>query len=107
MVGSSREGFVVENLLSCLPTGATAWFYRTSAGAEIDLVIERNWQQRYAIEIKRSLSPSLSKSFYLGCDDIGATSRFVVYPGTERYPITKDITAISLTDMMQELRFNQ
>ena len=98
---------MVENLLSCLPTGATAWFYRTSARAEIDQVIERNWQQRYAIKIKRSLSPSLSKSFYLGCDDIGATSRFVVYPGTERYPITKGITAISLTDMMQELRFNQ
>ncbi|MBD2704676.1 ATP-binding protein [Spirosoma sp. BT702] len=104
VVGASWEGFVVENLLSCLPVGATPWFYRTSAGAEIDLVIERNSQQKYAIEIKRSMAPALSKGFYLGCEDIGATNRFLVYPGTERYPISKDVTAISLVDMMQELR---
>lgn len=103
VVGASWEGFVIENLLSCLPIGVTPWFYRTAAGAEIDLVIERNAQQKYAIEIKRSLAPSLSKGFYLGCEDIGATSRFLVYPGNERYPISKDVTVISLTDMMQEL----
>ncbi len=57
VVGASWEGFVIENLLSCLPVGVTPWFYRTSAGAEIDLVIERNKQQKYAIEIKRSLAP--------------------------------------------------
>jgi uncharacterized protein len=104
VAGASWEGFVIENLLSCLPDGVTAWFYRTSAGAEIDLVIECNRQQLYAIEVKRSLAPSLSKGFYLGCDDIGATSRFVVYPGAERYPIAKDVTAISLVEMMQVLR---
>ncbi|MGA0556810.1 ATP-binding protein [Larkinella sp. VNQ87] len=104
VVGASWEGFVIENLLSCLPVGVTPWFYRTSAGAEIDLVIERNKQQKYAIEIKRSLAPTLSKGFYLGCEDIGATSRFLVYPGTERYPIASDVTAIPLTEMMQELR---
>ncbi|MVM33408.1 DUF4143 domain-containing protein [Spirosoma sp. HMF4905] len=104
VVGASWEGFVVENLLSSLPPGVTPWFYRTSAGAEIDLVIERNMQQKYAIEIKRSMAPVLSKGFYLGCEDIGATRRFLVYPGQERYPISKDVTAISLVDMMQELR---
>lgn len=104
VVGSSWEGFVVENLLSCLPEGTTPWFYRTSAGAEIDLVIERNRQQIYAIEIKRSTAPVLSKGFYLGCEDIKATKRFLVYPGLERYPISKDVIAISLADMMQELR---
>ncbi|WP_375443724.1 ATP-binding protein [uncultured Fibrella sp.] len=107
VVGASWEGFVVENLLSCLPVGVTPWFYRTSAGAEIDLVIERNRQQTYAIEIKRSLAPTLSKGFYLGCEDIGATRRFVVYPGTERYPIANAVTAISLAEMMQELRLIQ
>lgn len=103
VVGASWEGFVIENLLSCLPVGVTPWFYRTSAGAEIDLVIERNKQQKYAIEIKRSLAPSLSKGFYLGCEDIGATKRFVVYPGTERYPIASDVTAIPLAEMMREI----
>lgn len=103
VVGASWEGFVMENLLACLPVGMTPWFYRTAAGAEIDLVLEQGINQRYAIEIKRSSAPSLSKGFYLGCEDIGATNRFLVYPGTERYPISNGVTAIPLIDMMKEL----
>jgi uncharacterized protein len=104
VVGASWEGFVIENLLSCLPVGVTPWFYRTSAGAEIDLVIEKNSKERYAIEIKRSQAPSVSKGFYLGCEDIGATKRFIVYPGKERFPVTKEITAIPILDMINELK---
>lgn len=104
VVGSSWEGFVLENLLSCLPLGFTPWFYRTSAGAEIDLVIEKNSKERYAIEIKRSQAPSVSKGFHLGCEDIKATKRFIVYPGKERFPVTKEVTAIPILDIMNELR---
>jgi predicted AAA+ superfamily ATPase len=103
VIGSSWEGFVIENLLSCLPVGATPWFYRTSAGAEIDLVVEQNNKKKYAIEIKRSMTPSLSKGFHLGYEDIGATDRYIVYPGKERFPVTKEVSAISLLDMMNEL----
>lgn len=103
VVGSSWEGFVIENLLSCLPVGVTPWFYRTTAGAEIDLIIEYNTQKKYAIEIKRSLSPSVSKGFYLGCEDIKASKRFIIYPGTERFAATKDTVALPLFDMMSEL----
>lgn len=104
IVGASWEGFVIENILSCLPQGVTSWFYRTSAGAEIDLVIEVNHQERYAIEVKRSLSPTVSKGFYLGCEDIKATKRYVVYPGKERYPSTDGIIVTSLAELMDELQ---
>ena len=104
VVGASWEGFVIENLLSCLSVGLTAWFYRTIVGAEIDLVIEKNTQQKIAIEIKRSMAPTLSKGFHIGCDDIKATERFIVYPGQERYPAARDVIALSLTEMMLELR---
>jgi len=107
VVGASWEGFVIENLLSCLPTGATYWFYRTSAGAEIDLVIERGPANVCAIEIKRSQAPSISKGFHMGCEDIGATQRYVVYAGNERYALSKDVTAMPLRDMMETLAGNQ
>jgi predicted AAA+ superfamily ATPase len=103
VVGSSWEGFVIENLLSVLPEGVTAWFYRTAAGAEIDLIIEQNMQTKYAIEIKRSAAPTVSKGFHLGCDDVGATKRFIVYSGRERFQVANQVTALSLTDMMDEL----
>lgn len=101
--GNSWEGFVIENLMAALPLGMTPWYYRTAAGAEIDLVLERGATERYAIEIKRSLSPSLSKGFYLGCEDIKAEKRFLVYPGKERFPLAKDVTAIPLAGMVTEL----
>lgn len=104
VVGSSWEGFVIENIISSLPIGATCWFYRTSAGAEIDLVVELSRKRRFAIEIKRSLTPTLSKGFYLGCDDIKATHRYVIYQGRERFPIAKATDALPLVDMMNELR---
>jgi hypothetical protein len=56
------------------------------------------------LEIKRSLTPSLSKGFYSGCEHIEASRRYVVYPGKEKFPVTKEVTAIPLLDMMSELR---
>jgi uncharacterized protein len=104
VVGASWEGFVIENILSCLPIGATPWFYRTSAGAEIDLVIEQSPSKRWAIEIKRSLSPTLSKGFHFGCEDIQATNRFIVYPGKDSFPAAHDVTVLPLIDMLNKLR---
>lgn len=101
ILGASWEGFVMENLLSCLPVGINPWFYRTSAGAEIDLVIELSPKEVYAIEIKRSMSPALSKGFYLGSEDIGASRRYIVYPGAESFPVAKDVVALSLSEMMK------
>lgn len=61
-------------------------------------------KEKYAIEIKRSLAPTVSKGFHLGCDDIGATKRFVIYPGKERFPTSYGVTVLPLVDMMDELR---
>jgi predicted AAA+ superfamily ATPase len=104
VTGASWEGFVIENLISCLPEGVTPWFYRTAVGAEIDLVVEKNSTNKLAIEIKRSLAPVVSKGFYLGCEDIQATHRYVVYSGGERFPMNKGVYAVSLLEMMDILK---
>jgi predicted AAA+ superfamily ATPase len=103
-VGGSWEGFVIENLLADLPSWASPNFYRTSAGAEIDLVIEAGNKKVIAIEIKRSLSPSLSKGFLIGCEDVSATHRYFVYSGTERFRMSKEVTALPLKMMIEELK---
>lgn len=104
VAGASWESFVIENLVSSLPAGVTAWFYRTAAGAEIDLVIEKNIKEIYAIEIKRSVAPVVSKGFHLGAEDIKASKKFVVYPGKERFPLSDNTTVISLAELMDELK---
>jgi predicted AAA+ superfamily ATPase len=103
VAGGSWEGFVVENLLSCLPDGATPWFYRTAAGAEIDLVLEFGPTRRWAIEIKRSGAPKVSKGFYLGCQDIEAEQRWVIHTGQETYPLGEGITAVPLAELMRRI----
>lgn len=100
VAGMSWEGFVIENMLSVLPQGSTAWYYRTSSGAEIDLVIEMGLKERWAFEIKKSTAPVVSKGFHLGCNDIKAKKRYVIYWGEESFPLSEDITAISVKDAM-------
>jgi uncharacterized protein len=103
-VGGSWEGFVIENLIADLPAWASPHFYRTSAGAEIDLIIEAGNKKVIAIEIKRSMSPALSKGFLIGCEDVKATHRYFVYAGAERFRVSKEVTALPLTMMIEELK---
>jgi uncharacterized protein len=78
-------------------------FYRTHDGAEIDLLLSRGGQPDVAIEVKRSSVPSLDRGFGQACDDLGVAQRYVVYPGTERFPLRHGAQAIGLDDMVKEL----
>ena len=103
VVGGSWEGFVIENLISSLPKYASYGYYRTAGGAEVDFVIDLGNQELWAIEIKRSLAPTVSKGFYTACEDLKPTKKFIVYAGDERFPIAKDVEVIGLRDMMHEV----
>ncbi len=103
IVGQSWECFVIENLLNCVVGKAQGYFYRTSGGAEIDLLLSWPNGSLWAIEIKRSLSPKLERGFHAACADLQPTKKFVVYPGAERYRMTADIEAISLKELASEL----
>jgi predicted AAA+ superfamily ATPase len=102
--GPSYEGFCIENLIAAAGPQCTPYAYRTHTGAEIDLLFERAGQPWMAIEIKRSSAPALSKGFGVACDDLGVSQRYVVYPGTERFPLRYGAEAIGLTALMQLLR---
>jgi len=99
IVGTSWEGFVIENLLAAAPPRTQASFYRTAAGAEIDLVLDLPSRRRWAVEIKRGLTPKPEKGFYQACEDIEPKQRFVVYSGEDRYPINSELEAISMREM--------
>jgi predicted AAA+ superfamily ATPase len=104
VAGSSWEGLVIENILNALPPTARPTFYRTSAGAEIDLVIEFSAKERWAIEVKRSLaSPAPSKGFYVGCADIKAARQIVVYPGNESFKLDAKTAVMPLSGLLSGL----
>jgi len=99
IVGESWEGFVIENLLSAAPDRTHASFYRTTVGAEIDLVLDLPDGERWAIEIKRSLSPSLERGAYHAIEDLEPTRTFIVYSGEDRYPKSEGIEVIGLREL--------
>ena len=102
-VGASWEGFVIENLLSCAPPMVQAHFYRSSGGAEIDLLLTWPSGTMWAIEIKRSLSPKVERGFHAACADLLPTRKLVVYPGAESYPLGNDVFAVPLGTLCAEL----
>ena len=102
-LGKSWEGFVVENIRSVLPHRAETWFYRTAAGAEIDLLIKLSASELWAVEIKHGSAPKPAKNFNRTCADIGATGKFVVYGGDEEFPLGNDVTAVPLPGFMRKL----
>ena len=107
VVGASWEGYCIETLLACAPAGATGYFYRTSGGAEIDLLLVWPGGDLWAIEIKRSSAPKVERGFHSACDDLKPSQKWVVYPGKETYPLAADIQVISLHGLCERLALNR
>lgn len=95
VLGQSWEGFVVENLLNSAPEGIQGYFYRSSGGAEIDLLLCWPNGELWAVEIKRSLTPKLERGFHAACADLKPARKLVIYPGEESYRLAEDIEAMS------------
>lgn len=105
VVGPGWEGFVIENLIAASPALTSASFYRTAAGAEMDLVLDIPGKpERWAIEIKHGLTPRPSRGFHNALEDLKPSRAFVVHSGQDRYPLAPNVEAIGLQELMQNLR---
>ncbi|MDO9436742.1 ATP-binding protein [Hydrogenophaga sp.] len=103
VVGASWEGMVVENLLASSPSGTQAHFYRTTGGAEIDLLLNQPDGTLWAIEIKRSLNPKVERGFHAACEDVQPRHKVVVYPGDDSYPLDHGISVMPLDALCERL----
>ena len=103
VIGASWEGFCLENILACAPAQVQGYFYRSSGGAEVDLLLQWPGGDLWAIEIKRSLSPKVERGFHAACTDLNPTRKMVVYPGNEHYPLGHDVQAMPLMQLCEQL----
>lgn len=101
LIGHSWEGFAIEQIVAQLPPQWEPYFFRTAAGAEIDLVLARAGRKPVAVEIKFSAAPEASKGFRGACLDLQCSREFVVYPGSESYPLSKTATALPLLQVQR------
>lgn len=96
--GASWEGFCIEQICNHLPTGASVSFYRTAAGAELDVVVETG-RETTGFEIKFSSAPKVSKGFWQACEDIGVHKAYVMAPVQEGWAMAKDVQVVSPLDI--------
>jgi predicted AAA+ superfamily ATPase len=92
---------VIEQILAILPTGFEPFFYRTSAGAEVDLLLVPRSGSPIAVEIKHTLSPKVSNGLRCVMEDLKCDRGFIVYPGNEAYKMTPRITALPVTKLKE------
>lgn len=104
VAGGGWEGLAIESLIAAAPNDTEACFFRTAAGAEIDLLLKLPGHRHpWAIEIKRGLAPKIERGFHLACESVRPERRLVVYGGVERFPIADGVEAVSLGDLCGEL----
>ena len=94
IVGSSWEGYVIEQVYQLRPKHLGLYYYRTHNGAECDLILVDGLKPVAAIEIKYALSPTLTKGFYQVLADLNIEKAFVITPGDKHYNLD-DTTMIS------------
>ncbi len=98
--GNSWEGYALENILVNIKDWSP-FFYRTSSGVEIDLILKRG-TKKIAVEFKASKSPSLSKGFFLALNDLGISDAYVIAPINESYKIKENVTILPLIDFINQ-----
>lgn len=98
-LGGSWEGFVVEQIIALIPTNWRFFFYRTIAGAEIDLLLFDDRNNPIAVEIKYSATPKVTKGFWSAYSDLSCVKGFVVYPGEESYPLGQNVRALPVKNL--------
>jgi predicted AAA+ superfamily ATPase len=103
VAGASWEGFVVEQIAALLPGDATMAYYRTAAGAELDVVVERG-DRRIGFEVKFSAAPRPTKGFWQSLSDLGIESACVVAPVPRRYPLQDNVEVIPVWDLPSALQ---
>lgn len=100
-LGASWEGFVIEQILA-RPRPPEAYYWRTQAGAELDLLIR--YRGRFVgVEVKYADAPTLTPSMRNAFADLELQRLVVVYPGTLRYRLTRGIDVMSLAECIEEL----
>lgn len=102
--GASWEGYVIEQITQHLQDGIQAYFYRTSNGAEMDLVLVKGLKPVVSIEIKLSIVPALKRGTTEAVNDLMTDYNFVVTPEGGNKPIKPKWMLCNLEEVLGQLK---
>lgn len=102
--GNSWEGFVIQQILAVLPRQFQPFFYRTSGGSELDLLLVKGNIPEYAIEIKLSTAPQLTRGNTESVLDLQPLHRVVIAPVADSFAIKDKWVVYGIEEFLRELK---
>jgi uncharacterized protein len=102
LVGASWEGYVIEQIHRAVIGDWQFYYYRTYSGAEVDLVVINPKGKMICIEIKYSLTPSISRGFYESVADLKPHFQYVIIPSGESYFMNDNVKVCGLSTFLKE-----
>lgn len=94
---------MIENLIAVASDRVEPSFYRTSGGAEIDLVLRWPEGREWAVEVKRSLSPRPTRGMRSAIEDLEPERSFIVYPREDRYRVAEGMEVVGLPELAADV----
>lgn len=102
-VGASWEGFVLLEVITRLRVESEeCFFWRTHAGAELDLLVVRG-QKRLGFEIKRTTTPTMTRSIHTAVNDLGLDRLDVIHAGEHTFPMKENVRAVAFDRLSEDL----
>lgn len=103
-LGASWEGFVLQQIIRRLGARSEeCFFWATHSGAELDLFVKRG-RHRLGFEIKRTSSPQITPSMRNALGDLKLKRLDLVHAGDETFPMGKNIRAVALPRLLDDLQ---
>lgn len=96
--GFSWEGFAMEQVIGAARAEQDAYFYRTHAGAELDLLLVRGGK-RYGFEFKFEDAPRPTRSMHVARGDLKLDHLWVVHGGERSLPLAEGISTLPLAEI--------
>jgi predicted AAA+ superfamily ATPase len=103
IAGASWEGYIIEQIIQQLKDGVQSYFYRTTNGAEMDLVLVKGLKPVVSIEIKLSLVPALKRGSTESVNDLLTEHNFVVTPAGGNMAIKPNWIHCNLNEILGQL----
>ena len=102
-IGASWEGFIIENAIQALGAeDRQCYFWAVHSGAEIDLIVNQGGRLR-GLEVKRTSSPSVTRSMRNAAADLELERLDVIHAGAETYALAESIRAVAAARILEDL----
>lgn len=102
LLGASWEAFVIAQIKIHKSDDLDMYFYRTHAGAEVDLVLSKGMQPIACIEIKYTSTPSSTKGLYICIEDLKTKNNFIIIPRSDNYSIKENLIACGIDEFIEK-----